>query len=505
MHRITWNLDGRTSTCFSASGLLSLPEAAAQAFNACGIALAPQHALLLTAEGPKALIPDTPWPSCTDSNWLSWSPDTLVRRPRLEEITRSDSEHRALATLVLHTQDGRTVELPESPLLVGRHPACDVHIDDPRASTFHCLLLRIGTAVRVIDLASTNGTYLDGARIQHAQVVRRATLRIGRSALLLAPRQGACSFVELPSKTMAAVLQAAQRAAPTRAPVLISGESGSGKEMVARLLHELSGRPGPFVALNAAVITPNLAASELFGHVRGAFTGADRDHPGAFLAAHEGTLFLDEIGELPLDVQAILLRVVESGRLRRLGEAHETPVDVRIVAATHRNLAHRVQTGHFREDLFHRLCVIPLAVPPLRERQEDIDALACHFLATLEEPRRLAPAALARLKRHNWPGNVRELLNVLRRAVVFADGEVIQASDLELVPPLSSHGGGDIDDLIYERVLAAYAECGHQVASTAKKLGLRRAVVHRILREANKSERLALWVHDRTARYGGAR
>jgi two-component system, NtrC family, nitrogen regulation response regulator GlnG len=238
------------------------------------------------------------------------------------------------------------------------------------------------------------------------------------------------------------VLEQAARVARTRLPVLVTGESGTGKELLARLVHDLSGAAGgPFVAVNCGALTRELAESELFGHERGAFTGAGARKLGWFEEASSGTLVLDEIGELPLDLQPKLLRVLETGRLRRVGGQGEVTVEVRVVALTLRDLRRESARGHFRTDLYHRLAGCELHLPPLRERCEDIPLLAQHFLdeAAPELGRhRLAPAALARLLAHDWPGNARELRNTLRRAAALSDDD-IDADALALELPLRGH------------------------------------------------------------------
>ncbi|MFP2933893.1 sigma 54-interacting transcriptional regulator, partial [Pyxidicoccus sp. 3LG] len=210
----------------------------------------------------------------------------------------------------------------------------------------------------------------------------------------------------------------------SRATVIVTGESGSGKELVARALHTLSTRAQrPYVAFNCAAVPRELFEGQLFGYRRGAYTGATTDHPGVIRAAHGGTLFLDEIGELPLEVQPKLLRFLENGEVFPLGEVRPVEVDVRVVAATHRDLAQLVREGRFREDLYYRLQVVPVRVPPLRERREDVVALARHFVRQLtpegQEPPQLGADALAALVAHPWPGNVRELRNVLERSMAY--------------------------------------------------------------------------------------
>jgi two-component system response regulator AtoC len=235
---------------------------------------------------------------------------------------------------------------------------------------------------------------------------------------------------------MKEVLRVVQKVAPAPTTVLIEGESGTGKELVARALHGLSPRcDRPFVAINCGSIPEGLIESELFGHAKGAFTDARSAKRGLFEEADGGTLLLDEVGELPLPVQPALLRVLQEGEVRRVGDSRSTRVDVRVLAATNRDLAAQVQAGRFREDLYYRLNVVQVRLPPLRERQEEIAALAERLLARHAErlgvaPRRLSTRALELLQRYRWPGNVRELENVLERALVLSEDEEIEADAL---------------------------------------------------------------------------
>jgi two-component system NtrC family response regulator len=235
------------------------------------------------------------------------------------------------------------------------------------------------------------------------------------------------------SPQMSQVLDLVVRVAPTDTTVLILGESGTGKELIARAIHGNSPRArGPFVAVNCAAIPEHLLESELFGHVKGAFTGAIRDRVGKFEAAEGGTIFLDEIGEMRPDLQVKILRCLEERALERVGDNRPIRVDVRILAATNKDLAKAIQAGEFREDLYYRLNVVPLSIPPLRERREDIRPLAQHFLKRLGASSRLtiAPDAFRALETYEWPGNVRELENALERAMIFHRGDVITLNDL---------------------------------------------------------------------------
>lgn len=232
------------------------------------------------------------------------------------------------------------------------------------------------------------------------------------------------------SASMRRVYQQISRVAVTSVTVLITGESGTGKELVAHSVHDLSRRrTRPFLAINCGAISPNLMESEIFGHEKGSFTGADRQHQGFFERAHGGTLFLDEITEMPIELQVKLLRVLETGTFMRVGSTQSQETDVRVIAATNRPPEHAVETGRLREDLFYRLNVFPIAVPPLRERIEDMPLLAEHFLSEINEKegrvKHFSPIALARLAEYSWPGNVRELRNVVQRLYVMAPEDVI--------------------------------------------------------------------------------
>ena len=282
------------------------------------------------------------------------------------------------------------------------------------------------------------------------------------------------------STAMLNTFRQTERFSESDEPVLIFGASGSGKEGIARHLHAHSGRKGPFLALNCGALSSSLIESELFGHVRGAFTGATADKKGAFESAHGGTLFLDEIGELPLDLQPKLLRVLETRTVRKLGSHSETKTHARVVAATHRNLHNEVQKGRFRSDLFHRLFVLAISVPPLTQRPEDIRALSTHFLASLKSPKQLTKRAYDALMSYSWPGNVRELRNVIIRAALTSETEHIDLEDLEFLSDTFGQSETREPKPSNERtaLLGALEAAGGNRAAAARSLGMSRSTFY---------------------------
>jgi len=287
------------------------------------------------------------------------------------------------------------------------------------------------------------------------------------------------------SEAMRELLRLAGRVAASHAPVLLLGESGTGKERLARTLHDLGPRrEGPFVAVSCAAVPATLLESEFFGHERGAFTGAERRRLGCFELASGGTLFLDEIGDMPLELQPKLLRALEAGQITRLGSEHPTPVDVRITSATNRELKADVQQGRFREDLYYRLAVVGMQLPPLRERREDIPVLAEHFLrhyADLEHRSATSfdAAALEVMARHDWPGNVRELRNVVERALIMASGTTVSVKDLpgDLIEERAARMfaaplGRPLDEILQRYMVETLRAEGGSRRATAKKLGI---------------------------------
>ncbi len=367
------------------------------------------------------------------------------------------------------------------PIAAGRADTAAISLDDKAVSWEHAVFEPHQDGVLVTDQGSRNGTFVDGARVVEARTLAPfgALIRMGGSLLLASddvlkfeydPARAHPALVGGPS--LDAVRARVAMIATTRDPVLVEGETGTGKEVVAQVLHEASGRSGRFVGLNCAAIAPELVESELFGHARGAFSGATAARSGLFRSADGGTLLLDEIGEMPLSMQAKLLRVVETGVVRAVGDDRELPVDARIVAATNRSLEQCVADGTFRADLLHRIAAVRLLLPPLGERREDLPLLAAHFLA--ERSVSINAAAIERLWLRAWPGNLRELRNVLHAAASAAahdKRDVVHPEDLPGHEPTAG-------DELRARVLDALTSTRGNMTQAARRIGMARSVLY---------------------------
>jgi len=346
---------------------------------------------------------------------------------------------------------GRAYRGAARSVLIGSHASADLTLGDPFVSRVHARVdvEDIGFILR--DLGSTNGTRIMGTRIREALLDDGAVIELGSTRVRFSLLQERFR-IELSSEDvfeglvgrsvpMRELFALLGRVAPSESTILIEGETGTGKELVARAIHQRSRRAGkPFVVFDCGAVPGGLIESALFGHEKGAYTGADRSMPGVFERADGGTVFLDELGELAPELQPKLLRVLEQGEVRRVGATETTAVDVRVVAATHRDLERMVAEGRFREDLFYRLAVIRLRVPPLRERRDDIPLLAAHFARAMDAGETLTPSVLetmfADFRDRDLPGNVRELRNLVERAIVLADPRQIRAGELEAAEEL---------------------------------------------------------------------
>ena len=339
-------------------------------------------------------------------------------------------------------QAGQRLEGGAAAFQIGSKEGNTLQLTSETVSRYHLEIAPTETGFLLRDLDSTNGTFVDGYRVREIYLPPRATLRVGEAALLF---EVLADELEVPlaatprfgdalgrSPAMREVFQLLEKAAPHDLTILLEGESGTGKERLAEAIHQRSARAKqPLVVFDCAAVPASLIESELFGHERGAFTGAETRRAGHFEEAHGGTIFLDEIGELPLELQPKLLRVLENREVRRVGASQTRSIDVRVIAATNRDLAREVNRGAFREDLFYRLAVVRVRVPPLRERREDVPLLVEHFVREFfdgDEPAALA--ALSRVARSSWdalagrpwPGNVRELRNFIERTLALSGG-----------------------------------------------------------------------------------
>ncbi len=388
--------------------------------------------------------------------------------------------HRSARVQVVAGPDrGRASPLECQRTRAGTGPENELVLTDPHVSRAHVEFRVLDTGYLVRDLGSTNGTFYRGARVQEAELGPGAEVHLGRTVLRLevgeqiskaiAPRP---LFGHLlgSSAAMQEVYGLLAAVAPTDATVLIEGETGTGKEMVAEALHRESPRARSLLCvLDCGALPPNLIESELFGHELGAFTGAVRARAGAFERAQGGTLFLDEIGELPLELQSRLLGVIERREVRRVGGEISRKVDVRVLAATHRELAKEVAEGRFREDLYYRLAVIRIRIPPLRERREDIPELARHFLwqaGRADHDAVLTPPLLRALQSRSWRGNVRELRNTIERAVALSDGRELElrAEEPERAETRPRVAPGAAEDWLSPLLPAGFLERGYKEA-----------------------------------------
>ncbi|MGH7284892.1 MAG: sigma 54-interacting transcriptional regulator [Polyangiaceae bacterium] len=460
---------------------------------------APQEAeIRIAPSSGKPTMPKLTAPKLTAQKLTHTAP-----APRLELTVIQEAGAKANRTVV---HDGELVR-------IGAHEGNDLVLSDRAVSRFHCRITREKSSWRIHDTASMNGTHIRGVSVREADLPSpECLLEIGDSRVLVR-EQASATRVELhgrpslgdlwgtsiPMQRLFAVLD---RVSKTDANVLIEGESGTGKELVAtEIVRRGSRADKPFIIVDCGAISPNLIESELFGHLRGSFTGADRDRVGAFESAHGGTVFLDEIGEMPIDMQPKLLRALESREIRRVGESKSRKVDVRVVAATNRRLEKEVNNGRFREDLFFRLSVVTIRVPPLRERLEDLELLVRAFLDRMQAPgsQSLFTAdVFADMARYDWPGNVRELRNFVERTVVFqsasrsdhaGDGE--PRSKKNSAAPAG--GAIDIEQSFHvakehvvsdfeAKYLAALVEWADgNVSKAARKAGLDRMHLHRLI------------------------
>ncbi|MEJ7603346.1 MAG: sigma 54-interacting transcriptional regulator [Kofleriaceae bacterium] len=406
---------------------------------------------------------------------------------------------------------GTELELPPIGVVIGTERTCDVILTDAFVSRRHCSITPTPQGFAITDLGSKNGTIIDGVAVGKVVAPPGVAIRIGKTLLQLMP---ADEVIDIPpsvsdkfgalyggSHAMRGVFGLLERASKSAASILFLGESGTGKELMARGVHDASPRANkPFVVFDCGASTETLIESDLFGHVKGAFTGAASDREGAFAAADGGTLFLDEIGDLPVALQPKLLRMLEAGEVVPLGSRKSERYDVRIVAATHRDVFAEVARGGFRGDLYYRLAVVEVQVPPLRQRTGDLARLIAMFLeraGAAQLASQVGGAALERLTRYHWPGNVRELRNVITRAVALAGpDDDFQSLPFVLRPTMAApEAGSDIKadrpfheakDALVDRFERAYLEdlvqrANGNLSQAARLAGLERKFLYKLL------------------------
>ena len=381
---------------------------------------------------------------------------------------------------------GRELLIDRQKVTIGRSVICDLPLADKAVSGTHCELVADEHGVLLRDLESTNGTRVGELRVREVWLREGTSFSVGKTQLRFEPLEGSIdvpvsgndTFYELvgTSTRMREIFAVLEKVAPSDLTVLVRGETGTGKELVARAIHRASSRASaPLVVQDCSAIPRELVESTLFGHERGAFTGASERRRGSFEQADGGTIFLDEIGELPMDMQPKLLRVLENREVKRVGGSKTLPVDVRVVAATNRDLRQMVNEGTFREDLYYRLSVVQVELPSLRERPEDVPILVEGFLDDFAARRypgeervfTATPEAMRRLQAYPWPGNVRELKNTVERAASLADGDLLQREDFvpasQKSPPMTLPGGS-ADELVAEGV--PFKEAKQRVTDT---------------------------------------
>jgi len=423
--------------------------------------------------------------------------------------------HRAKLLMISGPRQGNEVLLTKDLLTIGSGPHNDLVLDDTTVSRRHCEIQLTPEGYLIRDLGSTNGTWVQGVRVTEAFLDQGTEFQLGKTRFVFCPLQEAAEFRISKSETfgrmigpsflMRRVFHLAETYAPTEATILIEGETGTGKEVLAEEIHNHSPRKDkPFVVIDCATLSRELVESELFGHTRGAFTGATTDRIGVFEHAHGGTVFLDEVGDLPPDLQPKLLRVLEKKEIRRVGSNVVRPIDVRIISATNRKLENEVNAGRFREDLLYRLSVVRIEIPPLKKRKEDLRPLTVQFLRefrgedVLKDVENLDRAVEA-FKNYDWPGNVRELRNLVEMAV-YSERRPLDLASFLYISRQKTHEELARSDHIAERPFkeakgelisefeTAYIremlrKHGGNISKAARDAGIERAYLQRLIKK----------------------
>tara|TARA_R110002096_G_scaffold44526_11_gene120361 strand:+ start:26110 stop:27435 length:1326 start_codon:yes stop_codon:yes gene_type:complete len=434
----------------------------------------------------------------------------LGRRNRNDETLLLDADPRSVKTgtllVAVGTKDEQRVPVGVKPIVIGKDPSADIVLSDPAVSRRHCEVKRTNAGVHIRDLESRNGTLVGGVPMESGLLFHGSTIRVGESELYFLSEEeedievtgaeptqfGSAVGVSPSMRKLFALLE---RLAPTDLSITLIGETGTGKDVLARALHSRSQRKNnPYIVFDAGAVAATLIESRLFGHTKGAFTGAVQDQQGQFEAANGGTLFLDEIGELGLELQPKLLRALEQRTVVRLGGTAEVPVDVRIIAATNRELATEVEEGRFREDLFFRLGVAIVRVPPLRDRREDIPVLIEAFASDLPRPVTVSDAAIALLGSQPWPGNVRELKNAISLAAAVSQSDRLEPADFFTASPQRKRdrdltldnmplAGRTLDSIEANAIKQTLLDCDGNKTRAAKALGIASSTLYEKLKK----------------------
>ena len=443
-------------------------------------------------------------------------PDHTDRTRQARDKDRAIHINQCKLVVLNRTQRGREINIAGDVIRVGKADTNDLVLPEDTVSRVHCEITRDARGYLLRDLQSTNGTFLDGAEVREAYLRAGSVMTVGTVQIKFQPfqerieilpsereRVGGCVGRSLAMREIFGLLE---RVAPTEATILIEGETGTGKDLLARTIHSMSNRTkGPFEVVDCGAVAGTLIESELFGHEKGAYTGATASRQGAFELAHGGTIFLDELGELSLDLQPKLLRVLEQREIRRVGGNRTIRVDIRVIAATKKDLKQEVQKGKFREDLYFRLAVVPLYIPPLRERKEDMPPLVAEFAKKLGTGVDIPKESMDLLMAHDWPGNVRELRNVLERGHYLSKQMGPAAYNLISIPggaqPSQQQGGGMgpmdfdasqsyrwnkerwTDDFEQQYLKWLLARTGGNISRAAREADMDRKYLHKLIKK----------------------
>jgi transcriptional regulator with PAS, ATPase and Fis domain len=404
---------------------------------------------------------------------------------------------------------GKEIVLPNPCVTIGTLPENGLVLTDATVSRRHAVVEETATGYLLRDLDSTNGTFLNGVRVREGYLAAGSVIRLGQTEMTFSPLEERLEFLRSSADRFGALIGSSrpmqeiygilERIAPTDVTVLLEGETGTGKELAARAIHGNSRRTnGPFVVFDCGAVAPNLIESELFGHEKGAFTDAIKARQGAFELADNGTIFLDEIGELSLDLQPKLLRALDQRETKRIGADKPISINVRVISATNKDLEQEVRAGRFREDLYYRLSVVRVTMPPLRKRKEDIETIAAHALAGISSEINkkitgLSPEATSALTSYSWPGNVRELKNVLGRAAALTDSGRIEPRDLFLTQgkktaTLDGLSGKTLEEIEKAAIHATLKAVAGNKTEAAKVLGIAYSTLYEKMKKFKMNE-----------------